>query len=185
MTAPIAFPKTRHLALSALEQPEEAKAEGAEAILVPIGATAGLPVAGVRLPEPSQPGAPGVPEPGSLPAAAATEGLAAGAAPVAVPTHPLPWTVMVDVSEPVSDADRCRSIDGARLPVRCASSLEGRQAAGDAAARAAKAGDAVLLAGLDRWYRVENAGFCRSCELSLVEFLRESYGEHFQPFDAL
>jgi len=189
MAREIAFPKTRHIALSALEQVEEAKAEGGEAILVPIqvAAKAGQPAAGIPLPEPTQPGAPGVPEPGSLPAAAAAEGLAAGAAPIAVQAHSLPWMVIADVSEPVSDADRCRALDGNPAPVRCASSLEGRKAAGDAAAKAAQLGEAVLLAGLDRWYRLgpEGAGFCRSCELALVEFLRESYGDHLQPFDPL
>ena len=25
--------------------------------------------------------------------------------------------------------------------------------------------------------------FCRSCELALVEALRESYGDHFEPFE--
>ncbi|MFN2549975.1 MAG: hypothetical protein ABR567_21330 [Myxococcales bacterium] len=78
-------------------------------------------------------------------------------------------------------------MDGSFAPIRCASSLEGRKAAGDAAAKAAGLGEAVLLSGLDRWYRLgpEGAGFCRSCELALVEFLRESYGDHLQPFDPL
>src|SRR4051812_41706440 len=31
--------------------------------------------------------------------------------------------------------------------------------------------------------RARGAGFCRSCEFALVESLRESYGEHLQPFD--
>src|SRR5205814_2163006 len=66
-------------------------------------------------------------------------------------------------------------------------SLEGRDAAGALAARAALAGEAVLLEGLDRWYRLgpEGAGYCRSCELALVEYLREAYGDHLEPFDAL
>ena len=99
----------------------------------------------------------------------------------------LPRVAVVDVSLPASDADRCAAADGSPVQVRCPCSLEGRQAAGDAAARAANLGEAVLLAGLDRWYRMgpEGAGYCRSCELALVEFLRESYGDHFQPFDAL
>lgn len=188
MAREIAFPKTRHVALSGPEQPEEAKAEGTEAILVPIGVAEGAaPPAGMPLPLPVQPGAPGVPEPGSLPAAAAAEGLAAGAAPVAVQAHELPWTVVVDVAEPATPAEECKALDGSAVPVRCASSLEGRAAAGDAAASAAKLGEAVMLAGLDRWYRLgpEGAGYCRSCELALVEFLRESYGDHVQPFDAL
>src|SRR5207253_2790446 len=73
------------------------------------------------------------------------------------------------------------------VPVRCAFSLEGRDAAGALAARAALSGEAVLLEGLDRWYRLgpEGAGYCRSCELALVEYLRESFGDHLEPFDAL
>jgi hypothetical protein len=93
----------------------------------------------------------------------------------------------VDVSVPASDADRCRARGGTVVDVRCPCSLEGRQAAGDAAAKAAREAEAVRLAGLDRWYRLgpEGAGFCRSCELALVEHLRESYGEQVQPFDPL
>ena len=182
----IAFPKTRHVALSALEQAGEAKAEGGEAILVPIQVAerqaGGQPPAGSRPPEAAQPGAPDLPQPGVLPAA--TEAPAAGATAQA---HALPWAVEVDVSEPDSDEERCAALDGAPVPVRCASSLEGRQSAGDAAAKAARLGEAVLLSGLDRWYRLgpQGAGYCRSCELSLVEFLRESYGDHLEPFDAL
>lgn len=191
MARELSFPRTRHVALSAVEQVEEAKSEGAEAILVPIRVAeqAGEPAAGVRLPEPAQPGAPGVPDPGELPAATADEGLSAGAGTAAVPPpgRALPWTVVVDVSEPAGEAERCAALDGSPAAVRCASSLEGRQDAGDAAARAAMLGEAVVLAGLDRWYRLgpEGAGYCRSCELTLVEHLRESYGDHLQPFDAL
>ena len=45
----------------------------------------------------------------------------------------------------------------------------------------------LLLEGIDRWYRLGTAaaGFCRSCELALIEALRESYGDHFEPFDPL
>ena len=107
--------------------------------------------------------------------------------PGAGPAGALPRVAMLDVSLPGSPAEECRSIDGAAAAVRCVNSLEGRQAAGDAAAAATHAGEAVLLEGLDRWYRMgpEGAGFCRSCELGLVEELRESYGEHVEPFDAL
>src|SRR5205823_4245365 len=37
------------------------------------------------------------------------------------------------------------------------------------------------------WYQLGTtaAGFCRSCELALVEALRESYGDQFEPFDPL
>ena len=142
------FPRTRHVALSALEHAGEAKAEGGEAILVPIRVAAEQ----------------------------------AGKEPSV-----LPWTVAVDIAQPQGEVDQCRARDGSPAPVRCASSLEGRQAAGDAAAGAAQLGEAVLLEGLDRWYRLgpEGAGYCRSCELALVEFLRESYGDHLQRFDAL
>src|SRR5438309_927258 len=56
-----------------------------------------------------------------------------------------------------------------------------------AAAGATHLGEAVVLEGIDRWYRVGSvaAGFCRSCELALIEALRESYGDHFEPFDPL
>ncbi len=195
MAREVTFPKSRHVALSALEQPGEAKAEGSEAIVVPIRVAAqATPPPGIPLPEPVEPGAPGVPEMGALPAAAAAPGLEAGAAETAQ-TRELAWVVAADVGEPVGDdvgepvgdGDRCRALDGAPAAVRCASSLEGRDAAGALAARAALAGEAVLLEGLDRWYRMgpEEAGYCRSCELALVESLREGYGEHFEPFDAL
>ncbi|HUJ28252.1 MAG TPA: hypothetical protein VLW85_19655 [Myxococcales bacterium] len=149
MAREVAFPRTRHLALSSSGQVEEAKAAGSEAILVPIRVAADQQAA----PAPRE----------------------------------LPWLVEVDVAAPAGEADQCRSADGAPAPVRCASSLEGRQHASDAAAKAASLGDAVLLAGLDRWYALgpEAAGYCRSCELSLIEHLRENYGEHMAPFDAL
>lgn len=117
-----------------------------------------------------------------LPGAEAVVVPAASPAPSA-----LPRVLALDVSLPGSAAEECRAIDGAPAAVRCVNSLEGRTAAGDAAAAAAQAGDAILLEGLDRWYRLgpERAGFCRSCELGLVEELRESYGDHVQPFDAL
>ena len=148
MARELVFPKTRHVALSALEHAEEAKAEGGEAILVPI-----------RVAEEQ-----------------------AGKEPPV-----LPWTVAVDVSQPQGEVDRCLARDGSPAPVRCASSLEGRQTAGEAAGRAAQLGEAVLVEGMDRWYRLgpDGAGYCRSCELALVESLRESYGDHVQRFDPL
>lgn len=146
MAREVAFPRTRHLALSASGQVEEAKSAGSEAILVP-----------TRVAESQQ-------------------------AP-----RELPWLLEVDVAAPAGEGDQCRSVGGEPAPVRCASSLEGRQHSGDAAAQAASRGDAVLLSGLDRWYALgaEAAGYCRSCELSLIEHLRESYGEHMAPFDVL
>lgn len=190
MARELVFPRTRHVALSAVEQAEEAKAEGGEAILVPIRVAlqhaAGHAPAGIPLPQPSQPGAPDVPDPGALPSAAPAA-LSSGISTPAPQTQVLPRTVDVDVSVPAGEADRCKALDGSPADVRCASSLEGRLAAGDAAARAARLGEAVLLSGLDRWYRLgpDGAGYCRSCELTLVESLRESYGDHVQPFDAV
>src|SRR5207248_10530935 len=152
MAREISFPRTRHLALFGFGQQAEAKVGDNEAILVPIGvaadAAAGGPPAGVPLPPPAQPGAPGVPEKGALPAAARGEALAAGVHEPAPQAHALPWVVVVDMAAPAGDVDRCRGLDGAPAPVRCASSLEGRQHAGDAAARAALLGEAVMLSGL-------------------------------------
>jgi len=126
----------------------------------------------------------------------AAEAKAAGSEAILVPTQaaqeqaadqPLPRLVAVDVAEPMGDGDRCRALDGSPAPVRCASSLEGRKAAGDAAAKAALAGEAVLLSRLDRWYTLgpEGSGYCRSCELALMEHLREGYGDNVTAFDAL
>src|SRR5207248_1355040 len=191
MAREISFPRTRHLALFGFGQQAEAKVGDNEAILVPIGvaadAAAGGPPAGVPLPPPAQPGAPGVPEKGALPAAARGEALAAGVHEPAPQAHVLPWVVVVDVAAPAGDVDRCRGLDGAPAPVRCASSLEGRQHAGDAAARAALLGEAVMLSGLERWYALgpAGAGYCRSCEMAFMEYLREGYGDHMQPFDGL
>src|SRR5207237_746906 len=106
MAREVTFPRTRHVALSGLEQGGEAKATGSEAILVPI-------------------------------------------------------RVAAQVTPPA----------GGPLPP----------------AGAGYAGEAVLLGGLDRWSGLgpEGAGYCRSCELALVEYLREAYGDHLEPFDAL
>jgi hypothetical protein len=188
MAREVTFPRTRHVALSGLEQGGEAKATGIEAILVPIRVAAQVtPPAGVPLPPPVEPGAPGVPEKGALPAAAPVAALEAGTEAPAPQVRQVPWVIAADVGGPTGEADRCRALDGAPAEVRCASSLEGRDAAGALAARAALAGEAVLLEGLDRWYRLgpEGAGYCRSCELALVEHLREGYGDHLEPFDAL
>src|SRR5437762_2950256 len=188
MAREVTFPRTRHVALSGLEQGGEAKAAGSEAILVPIRVAAQVtPPAGVPLPPPVEPGAPGVPEKGALPAAAPVPALEAGTEAPAPQTRQVPWVIGADVGVPTGETDRCRALDGAPAAVRCASSLEGRDAAGALAARAALAGEAVLLEGLDRWYRLgpEGAGYCRSCELALVEYLREAYGDHLEPFDAL
>jgi len=44
-----------------------------------------------------------------------------------------------------------------------------------------------MLSGLDRWYALgpAGAGYCRSCEMAFMEYLREGYGDHMQPFDGL
>src|SRR5256885_291576 len=131
MARDVTFPRSRHVALSASEQigEGEAKAEGAEAVILSAD-SARDPVPGIRLPEAAQPGAPGVPDALPVPPA-----------PVA---HIIPHLIAVDVSVPAGEPDACVAIDGTRLPVRCPSSLEGRQAAGDASARAAGRGEAVL-----------------------------------------
>jgi hypothetical protein len=180
------FPRTRHVALSFSERPEEAKAEGAEAILLPIRSAEGEPRAGVPLPPPEQPGAPGVPAKGDLASATPDDALSAGVHAAAPQPRELPAVVVVDIARPDGD-DACLSFDGAVADVRCASSLEGRDASGALAARAATLGEAVLLSGLDRWYALGplGAGYCRSCELTLGEELRESYGDHFEPFEVL
>ncbi|HWE25012.1 MAG TPA: hypothetical protein VG496_13820, partial [Myxococcales bacterium] len=71
--------------------------------------------------------------------------------------------------------------------VRCPNSASGLEHAAFAAAWATHLGEAVLLEGIDRWYALGRtaSGFCRSCELALIEALRESYGDHFEPFDPL
>src|SRR4051794_13255205 len=98
----VAFPRTRHLALSVTGQIEEAKSAGSEAILVPIQVAAEQPgpVPGIPLPPPAEPGGPGVPEKGALPPAPAPPG------------HELPWVVDVDLSQPAGEPDRCMSADG-------------------------------------------------------------------------
>jgi hypothetical protein len=188
MAREVTFPKTRHVALSGLEQPGEAKAAGSEAILVPIRvAEEATAPAGVPLPRPAEPGGPGVPEKGALPAAAPSPGLAAGTETAVPQVRELPWVVSVDVAEPAAAVDRCKALDGTVLDVRCVSSLEGRDVAGLLAGRAALAGEAVLLDGLDRWYRLgpEGSGYCKSCGFALIEHLRETFGDHLEPFEAL
>jgi len=188
MAREVTFPRTRHVALSGPEHAGEAKAAGSQAILVPIRVAEGATApAGVLLPQPPEAGAPGVPEKGALPAAAQVPALAAGTGPALPQLRELPWVVSVDIAEPAGEVDRCRSLDGNALAVRCPSSLEGRDAAGLLAGRAAVVGDAVLLEGLDRWYRLgsEGAGYCKSCGFALMENLRETFGDHLEPFDAL
>src|SRR5205823_2083375 len=143
MAREVTFPRTRHVALSGLEQGGEAKAAGSEAILVPIRVAAQVtPPAGVPLPPPVEPGAPGVPEKGALPAAAPVPALEAGTEAPAPQTRQVPWVIGADVGVPTGDTDPHRALDGAPAAVRSASSLEGPDPAGALAARAAPAGDA-------------------------------------------
>src|SRR2546428_11515147 len=64
-------------------------------------------------------------------------------------------------------------------PVPAIEALEEYRFAGALAARAALSGEAVLLEGLDRWYRLgpEGAGYCPTRELGLVGDLREGLGD--------
>ena len=181
------FPKVRHIALSTAE-----RSAGADAVLVPFEAS-----------QPEAAESPqGAPE-GALPAATAAPALhagAQGAATAATGAPPPPPSaapaiarvVTVDVARARDESEACRGPDGALVtvdgrPVRCNNSAAGLEHAGGVAAWATHLGEAVLLDGLDRWYRrgPAGAGFCRSCELALVEALRESYGDHFEPFDPL
>ena len=99
----------------------------------------------------------------------------------------LPSALSVDLAAPARAAQQCEAADGKSTPARCASSLEGREEACTQAAAAAREGEAVLLEGIDRWWRLgpDGAGFCQSCGAALRERLRESYGEHFERYDAL
>jgi hypothetical protein len=191
------FPRTRHLALDLGDG-----AGGAEAVVefATSLAPGGAGFAGDG-PEPEAKGSI-VPQPadtpeGALGQAAPLSPLAAGAPAAApqegapAPSQPqapaLPRVAVVAFSTPAAADEMCAALDGSAADVRCPSSLEGRKTAGDEAAAAARTGDAVMLDRLDRWYRMgpEAAGFCRSCELALVEALRESYGDHVQTFDVL
>ncbi len=181
------FPKVRHLALSTAEP-----GAGADAVIVPFEASQ---------PEPTEP-ARGAPE-GALPAAAADPALRAGAQgaapgatgaplPPPAPAPPVARVVAVDVARARDEGEACQVADGSTVvasgrPLRCPNSAAGLEHAGGVAAWATHLGEAVLLDGLDRWYRCgpAGAGFCRSCELALVEVLRESYGDHFESFDPL
>ena len=74
------------------------------------------------------------------PLVAATPGLEAGPQPPAPQVRELPWLVAADVSEPSGEGDVCRAPDGSPAGVRCASSLEGREAAGELASQAGGCG---------------------------------------------
>ena len=187
MARALEFPKVRHVAVSAGE-----RNAGADAVILPFEAVQPEP------PEPPQ----GAPE-GALPAAAKEPALHAGAqadapsatgAPPPAPAQPVTVAriVAVDVARARSDEETCRAPDGSIVrvdgrAVRCPNSAAGLEHAVTAAAWATHLGEAVLLEGIDRWYRLGTAaaGFCRSCELALIEALRESYGDHFEPFDPL
>src|SRR5437764_12815074 len=181
------FPKVRHIAVSVAE-----RNAGADAVIISFEAAEPEP------PEPAQ----GAPE-GALPAAAAEPALRSGAqaaAPSATGAAPPPPAqqetvariVAVDVARARSEEETCRAPDGSLVvasgsPVRCPNSAAGLEHAVRVGAWATHLGEAVLLEGIDRWYRLGSvsAGFCRSCELALVETLRENDGDHLQPFDPL
>ena len=169
MASEIQFPKSRHVALSTAEHPVQADAdsrarsEASEALLIGFGAA----------PEPALPAA--APEQAKTPLR-------------------LPRLVAVDLALADTEHETCAGRDGTptQAPetgakVRCVSSTEGRAHAAARASAAAAQGEAILAVGLDRWYLLgpDHAGFCRSCELALVEAVRESYGEHVQQWDAL
>src|SRR5690348_6565506 len=187
MARALEFPKVRHIALSTAE-----RSAGADAVLVPFEKAQ---------PEGAEPPQ-GAPE-GALPAAVANPALKAGAqgaAPAATGAPPPPpasvpavaRVIAVDVARARDESEACRGPDDALVSidgglVRCNNSAAGLEHAAGVAAWATHLGEAILLDGLDRWYRrgPAGAGFCRSCELALVEALRESYGDHFEPFDPL
>ena len=99
----------------------------------------------------------------------------------------LPRALTVDLSLPAGDPERCADAAGKPVAVRCPSSLEGRQHAGQRAGEAAALGEAVLLEGLDRAWLLgpDGSGFCGSCGAALIERLRDRYGEHVVEFDVL
>src|SRR5205823_9644458 len=104
MAREVTFPRTRHVALSGLEQGGEAKAAGSEAILVPIRVAAQVtPPAGVPLPPPVEPGAPGVPEKGALPAAAPVPALEAGPEAPAPQPRQAPGVIAADAALPPAE----------------------------------------------------------------------------------
>jgi len=187
MASPIQFPKAQHVALSTAEHPVQATADArardqaSEALLFPAGAV--LPAGAVF-------------SAGAGPAAAepAKDAAVSEAPADSAKTPPrLPRMISVDLSLAGTAHETCAGREGARTeaasgtPIRCVSSTEGRGHAGALAALAAAQGEAIAVEGLDRWYRLgpERAGFCRSCELALVEAVRESYGEHVQQWDPL
>src|SRR4051812_14274155 len=169
MARPVEFPKARHLALCAAGQSEaKCRAEEADAMVRPF-----------ELAEPEAPRGESGPPPGALAPATAEPALrtgAQGAAPAATgapppaPVSPVfPRVIAVDVGRARDDHEVCRAADGSEVvadgrKVRCACSTAGREHAGNAAAWATHLGEAVLLDGLDRWYRLgpTGAGFCRS-----------------------
>ena len=167
MASDLQFPKTRHLTLSGTEHPHppdadaRARADASEALIVAFGG-------------------------------AATALPAADPADTKKTATRLPRLIAVDVAAAEGAHETCQSRGGKNAEVggvgiRCVSSTQGRAKAGERASAASLQGEAVLVVGLDRWYRqgADDAGFCRSCELATVEALRESYGEQVQPWDPL
>ena len=164
------FPRTRSLELSAPEGSgpppageTAARQEGAQAIVVDAA----------TLPE-----APPPPPPQSRPPPSGQE-LA------------LPRVAWVELARARSGDEACLDEDenraGGAVPVRCPNAPLARADADAAAGQAARRGDAILLDGLDRWYRLgpSAAGYCPHCERALNQLLQQSYGPQLEPFAVL
>jgi hypothetical protein len=165
------FPRTRSLDLSAPEaaglapvSDETARADGANALVVDASLL---------------PDAPPPPPPGSKPP------------PPAGQLHPLPRVAWVELSRARIGDEACLDEDenraGGAVPVRCPSSPFALADALASASLSARRGDAVLLDGLDRWYRLGHAaaGYCPQCNRALNEAIQKSYGPQIESFSVL
>jgi hypothetical protein len=161
------FPKARHLSLSlggsASAAAPKGASEEAEAVVIPLDEAEREPA----------PATPAGPQPSKPPKGGEQVGL--------------PRALSVELAVPATPTEACADGKDQPLPIRCASSMRGRDHAAARATAAARLGEAVLLEGIDRWWRLgpDGAGYCDSCGHALVESLRESYGEHLLAFDAL
>jgi hypothetical protein len=167
--AVIPFPKSRFLALSVPEAqgPVEAgdlagRAEEAQAIVVDAASLEDAP--------PAPPGK------------AILPGLGEGR---------LPRAAWVELSRAKNPEEACLDEDenraGGAVAVRCPNHEASQAETRAAAALSARRGEAALLDGLDRWYRLgaQGAGYCSHCERALNEGLQAAYGDHVEPFGAL
>ena len=104
---------------------------------------------------------------------------------------PLPRVAWVELARARSGDEACLDEDenraGGAVPVRCPNAPLARADADAAAGQAARRGDAILLDGLDRWYRLgpAAAGYCPHCERALNALLQQSYGPQVEPFAVL